>query len=145
VAGTTAITSDEIYSLIDSVDEAYATNGSFLLKRSTLTSLRKLKTTSGGAYVFPEERDNQGYPLLAGYRCYISPSMAGMSAGLVPISFGDHSRFVKRTVAGSLEVRTYIERFAEYSQIGYEGFLRADGALLQSSTATPVKLLTMHT
>jgi HK97 family phage major capsid protein len=143
-AAPTALTSDEIYSLIDSVDESYSSRGSFLTKRSTLTYLRKLKASTAGSYIFPEARDAEGYPLLAGYRVYVSPSMQAMTAGLVPLSFGDHSRFVRRTVANSLEVKIYSERYAEYSQVAYEGFWRVDGALLQSSTTAPVKLLTMH-
>ncbi len=115
------------------------------MKRSTLTTLRKLKTTSGGEYVLPEARDAEGYPLLAGYRGTVSPSMGAMTAGGVPISFGDHSRFVKRTVANSFEVKVFSERFAEFSP-NWDS--PAFGALMahccNRAPRRRSKLLTMH-
>lgn len=142
-ASPTAILADDIWDLIDSVDEAYASRGSFLMRRSTLTALRKMVTTAG-AYVFPEARDADGYPLLAGYRCYISPSMGDLTAAEKVMSFGDHSRFVQRRVRDSLTLKIYNERFAEYSQVGYEAFWRLDGGLLRSATVSPVKYLEMQ-
>jgi HK97 family phage major capsid protein len=142
-ASPTAVIGDELYTLIDSVDEAYQGNASWLMRRSTLTAIRKLKASTGGEYLFPEARDAQGFPLLLGYRVYISPSMGALSTGAKPISFGDHSRFVRRQVRNSLVVKTYVERYAEFGQIGYEGYVRSDGALLKTSTTVPVKFITM--
>ena len=140
-AGATAITADEIFTLIDGVDEAYAQNGSFLMRQSTLTYLHKLKTTSGGQYTFPSERRADGVPMLAGFPVFISPSMGAISTGEKAVSFGDHSRFVRRQVRNSLAVKVYIERYAEYGQQGYESFWRVDGNLLKSGSTVPVKYL----
>ncbi|MGH9516363.1 MAG: phage major capsid protein [Terriglobales bacterium] len=143
-ASPTAVAGDELYSLIDSVDESYQNaNASWLMRRSTLTAIRKLKASTGGDYLFPEARDSAGFPLLLGYRVYICPSMGALSTGAKPISFGDHSRFVRRQVRNSLVVKTYVERYAEFGQIAYEGYVRSDGALLKTSTTNPVKFLTM--
>jgi HK97 family phage major capsid protein len=142
-ASATVIASDEIFDLIDSVDPDYAVNGSFLMRRSTFTALSKLKATAGGQYVFPQERDAEGRPLLAGYPVYMSPSMGAMTAGLKPISFGDHSKFVRRQVKNSLIVRTYPERQAELGRICYEGFARIDGDLAKGAATSPCKYLQM--
>jgi HK97 family phage major capsid protein len=139
----TVIAPDELYSLIDSVDESYQANASCLMRRSTLTALRKLKTTGGGNYLFPEARDADGYPTLLGYRVYVSPSMGALSTGAKPISFGDHSKFIRRQVANSFTVRRYVERYAELGQITFEAFMRTDGGLAKSATTMPVKVLQM--
>jgi HK97 family phage major capsid protein len=139
-SGASAITSDEIFGLVDAVDEAYAQNGSFLMRQSSLTYLRKLKG-SGGAYMFPSERRADGVPMLAGFPVYISPSMGAIATGEKAVSFGDHSRFVRRQVRNSLAVKVYVERYAEFGQQGYESFVRMDGGLLKSGSAVPVKYL----
>ena len=143
-AATTSITPNEIFDLLGSVDEAYATRGSFLMKQSTLIALRKLVSAGGGQFVFPEARDAQGYPTLLGHRVYISPSMGPMTAGEAPIAFGDLNRFVIRRVAGSLEVKIFVERAAEKGQLIFESYWRLDSGLLKSSTVSPVTLLVMH-
>jgi HK97 family phage major capsid protein len=140
-ASATAITPDEIFDLIDSVDPDYAVNGSFLMRRSTFTALSKLKGSGSGNYVFEQEFDASGNPLLCGYPVHFSPSMNAMTASLKPISFGDHSRFVRRQVKNSFIVRTYPERQAEFGRVCYEGFLRCDGDLLKTAATSPVKYL----
>jgi HK97 family phage major capsid protein len=140
-ASATAITSDEIFDLIDSLDPDYAVNGSFLMRRSTFTALSKLKATAGGQYVFPQQLDAAGRPLLCGYPVYMSPSMGAMTAGLKPISFGDHSKFIRRQVRNSFVVKTYVERQAELGRICFEGFARIDGDLAKGAATSPVKYL----
>jgi biopolymer transport protein TolQ len=58
-------------------------------------------------------------------------------------AFGDMSRFVRREVQGSVAIRIYVERYAEFGQVAYEGYLRSDGHLLKTSTSVPVKLLVL--
>jgi HK97 family phage major capsid protein len=142
-ASATAITSDEIFDLIDSLDPDYAVNGSFLMRRSTFTALSKLKGTGSGNYIFPQQLDAAGRPLLAGYPVYLSPSMGAMTAGLKPISFGDHSKFIRRQVRNSFVVKTYVERQAEFGRICFEGFARIDGDLAKGAATSPVKYLQM--
>jgi len=37
--------------------------------------------------------------------------------------------------------KAYVERFAEFAQIGYEGFFRCNGGLPKGSTVSPIVLL----
>ena len=60
---------------------------------------------------------------------YLSPSMPAMTTGLKPVAFGDLSRFLRREVRNSLMTKVYVERYAEFGQVGYEGFWRVDGLL----------------
>lgn len=144
-ASTSAIAPGEIHDLIASVDDAYSSNPQtgFLMRRSTLTALRKLVGTSGN-FMFEAERDADGNPLLLGYRVYISPNCGDLTASAKPIAFGDLGMVIHREVKDSLIVKTYVERFAEYGQIAYEGFVRGDFRLAKGSSVVPVKYLAMH-
>jgi HK97 family phage major capsid protein len=128
-AGSTAVTGDEVLSLMASLDPAYAQRGAFLMNFSTLLSLWKLKTTTN-QYLIPTSVDAEGYPTIFTRRVYLSPSMPSMTTGQLAIAFGDLSRFIRRDVVNSWSLRTYEERFAEFFQLAWEMFLRSDGALL---------------
>jgi HK97 family phage major capsid protein len=143
-AGTTAVTGDEIFALVDSVDPEYANNGSFLMKRTTYSTILKLKGSGSGNYLFKAEFDGMGRPTLLGFPVSFSPSMGAMTTALKPISFGDHTRFIRRQVRDSLQVKTYVELYAAAAAIGYEAFLRVDGDLLKSGSNVPVKYLQLH-
>jgi HK97 family phage major capsid protein len=144
-ASTTAIAPGEIHDLVSSVDDAYSSNPQtgFLMRRSTLTAIRKLVGTSGN-FMFEAERDADGNPLLLGYRVYISPATGDLTASAKPILFGDLSMFIRRSVKDSLVVKSYVERFAEFGQCALEGFWRMDGDLAKSSSVVPIKYLAMH-
>ncbi|MGH9636983.1 MAG: phage major capsid protein, partial [Candidatus Angelobacter sp.] len=64
---------------------------------------------------------------------FFSPSLD------VNICFGDLSRFIRRVAM--VEVKSYAERYAEYGQVGFEGFMRCDGHLLRTDNAAPIKYL----
>jgi HK97 family phage major capsid protein len=142
-ASTTAITGDEVFSLVDSVDPAYAANGSFLMLRSTYTAILKLKGTTNN-YLFEAEFDGAGRPTLLGFPVFFSPSMGAMTAGLKPIAFGNLQSFVRHQVRGSLKLKIMTERFAELGQLAAEAYLRIQGGLLKGSTIVPINVLAMH-
>jgi len=144
-ASPTAIAASEVFDLVSSVDDAYSNNPGtgFLMRRSTLTAIRKLVGTSGN-FMFEAERDGNGNPLLLGYRVYISPSMGDLTATAKSVAFGDLSMVIQRTVRDSMIVKTYVERFAEYGQVAFEGFLRADFRIAKSASVLPVKFLQQH-
>jgi HK97 family phage major capsid protein len=81
----------------------------------------------------------------------ICPSMDSLGASNKPISFGDHSKVVRREVLGSLKVRAYNERYAEYYQFGYSATWRVSAAFMKPSAAgsplvsqSPCKLVVCH-
>jgi HK97 family phage major capsid protein len=141
-ASATTVTGDELLDLISSVDPMYAQNGSFLCNLTTLTTLRKLKGSTSGDYLLDIDTDANGRPTIFGYTVFVSPSMPNMTTGLKSIAFGDLSRWIRREVIGSLEVKTLKERYAEVGQIGYLGLWRVDGALAKAANSpVPVKYL----
>jgi len=142
-ASTTVIAADEIIQLTGKIDAAYLPNASFFMLRSTFITLSQLVGSSGN-FLFPPMRDEMGRPTLLGFPVYFSPSMGAMTAGLQPVTFGDHSKFVRRQVANSLSVRTLVEIYALNGQTTYEAHWRIDGGLLVSGSNIPVTCLTMH-
>jgi HK97 family phage major capsid protein len=143
-ASATAIAGDEIYELIDSLNAAYIANASFLMTHATYTALLRLKGSGSGDYLFHPTFDGAGRPTLCSFPVLFSPSMPGMTAGLQSVAFGDLSRFLRREVAGSLQIRTYRELFAASGSIGWEAFWRVDGGLLLSGSQVPVNCLVQH-
>lgn len=139
-ASATAVTADELWSLVGSVDEEFGPRAVWLMRYSSYVAIRKLKDSSA-RYQFPIETID-GRPALLGRPVYFSPAMGALSAGAKPIAFGDMSKFVRR-IAGPLVVNVLHERYAEANQIGYEGFLRTSGHLLKTSAVVPVKYITM--
>lgn len=142
-AGASAITPDNLFDLLDSVDEAYLASPKcgWLMRRSTLTYLRKLKDTSGASY-FPLDRDANGRFLLLDFPVHIAPSVAAIGTGNKSVAFGDLSYFVSRRVRDSVKVRPFRETYAENAQVGFCAYVRANAGLAKASTAdSPVKYL----
>jgi HK97 family phage major capsid protein len=134
---------DDLYSLLGSVNEAYAespTSG-WMMRFATLIAIYKLKD-SYGRYIFKPERDANGRPLLLERPVYLCPSVDAIGAGNKPILFGDLSRIAIHAVRDSYGVIVAKERLADYYQFAYQSFLRANyGLLRQSGSDSPIKYL----
>jgi HK97 family phage major capsid protein len=69
---------------------------------------------------------------LEGFPYFIAPSMANIGASAKSMVFGDFGKFVIRDVKGLTLIRLN-ERYADYLQIGFMMFSRADSALLDTA------------
>lgn len=144
-SSATAITYNEIIDLVHSVDAAYRATGrcQFKLHDLVLAYLRKVRDDSGGAGLgrpLWEPSVQAGEPdTLFGYRYTVNNDMASTVATTnKTIAFGDFtSAFVVRKVSGGALLRL-AERYADYLQVGFLGFERADSVVQDSSA---VKLL----
>lgn len=147
-ASATVITPQEIIDLVHSVDAAYRASGrcSFKMNDLVLAYIRKLKDDSGGSgYGRPlwEPSIQAGQPdTLFGYPVVVNNDMdSTVAATKKVILFGDHqAHYVVRRVTGGALMRL-AERYAEYLQVGFLAYERAD-ALVQDASAA--KLLVMH-
>lgn len=144
-ASATAITLDELIDLIHSVDPAYRGSGRcrFKMHDLVLAYVRKIRDDSGGSGLgrpIWEPSVQAGVPdLLLGYPYDVNNDMASTIATTnKTIAFGDFTAgFVVRHVNGGMLLRLE-ERYADFLQVGFLGFDRAD-SLVQDSSA--VKLL----
>ncbi|WP_086847051.1 phage major capsid protein [Amycolatopsis kentuckyensis] len=123
---TTSVIYDDLVDLIHSVDPAYrAQNPIFVLNDSSLKVIRKLKDSQGRPLWEPSLQVGAPDTIL-GYGYVVDQGVASMAANAKSIGFGDvRSAYVVRQVAGGQMLRL-AERYADYLQVGYLGFLRLD-------------------
>jgi HK97 family phage major capsid protein len=124
---TTSVIYDDLVDLIHSVDPAYrqADDCRWVMSDSSLRAIRKLKDSQGHPLWEPSVQ--AGVPsVLLGYQYTVDQGVANMAANATPIGFGAiREAFIVRQVAGGQLLRLS-ERYADYLQIGYLGFLRLD-------------------
>lgn len=92
---------DGIMNLFHAVKSAYARNGKFLLNRTTLGSVRKLKDTTG-AYLWQPGVNGAAAPTICGAPYVECPDMPDEGANAFPIAFGDWQRAI--TLVDRLEM-----------------------------------------
>ena len=128
-ASATAVTFDELISLIHSVDVAYRNERSrFMLADASVANVRKLKDSDGKYLWEPSTQVGQPDALL-GYPVSINNEMPAMTTGNKSILFGDfYAGYVVRDVTGVQQLRL-TERYADYLQVGFLAFQRSDGTL----------------
>jgi HK97 family phage major capsid protein len=131
---TTSVIYDDLVDLFHSVDPAHrASKGCrFMLNDASLKVIKKIK-------------DSQGRPLwqagLAGGtpdmildKPYtINQDVATMAANAKSILFGDFSKYKIRRVMDTTVLRL-TERYAEFGQVGFIAFSRADGNLIDAGS-----------
>lgn len=130
-----AITTDELIDLSQSVNAAYRVGPKvrFMFTDSLLSAIRKLKGSGDGQYIWQPADARTGAPsTLLGYPYSINDDMDGFAASKKIAVFGDFSRYVVRRVR-MFAVRRLVERYADYFQVGFIGFARFDGALVDTS------------
>lgn len=133
---TTSIIYDDLVDLLHSVDPAYRKTSKFMLADSTLKVIKKLKDTTGrplwSAGVSAADPDT-----ILGYQYSINQDMPAMAANAKSVLFGDFSKYYIRDTQGAM-IRRLDERYADYLQVGFFGFQRTDGNLIDAGT-NPIK------
>ncbi len=132
VAAVGAVTGDELIDLQGALDPAYDSNAAWMMKRATLTTLRKLKTTDL-QYIWIPGLANREPDTLLGRPIIINQDVRGMNADMRSIAYGDFKAYKIRDVMGITLLRL-VERFAELAQIGFVAFSRHDGDIIDAGT-----------
>ncbi len=127
---STAISGDELISLIYAVDAKYRQNGSFVMKDSTVSLLRKLKDGQG-QYLWQPSLVAGQPDRLYGYPIYTSSKMEEATAGKKSVLFGDFKKFRILDRRG-LYFQRLNEIAATTGQVGFLAFRRYDSKLLVS-------------
>ena len=131
---TAAISFDDILNLEHSVDPLYRTmpKTRFQFHDTTFKALRLLKDNYG-RYIWEPAVQLDAEATLFGYKYSINQALPtyGTSGNQVVI-FGDHDRYLTRIVK-DFATRLLVERYADYDQQALIGFMRVDGALLDTS------------
>ena len=141
-ASTTAIVFDELIDLEHSIDPSRRSNKgvAYSFHDSILQHIRKLKS-GDGLYMWSNGTQAGQPDLVNGRRYYINQNMASsIASGAKTILFGQLNMFKVRMV-NQFVIQRLVERFAEYNQDAFVGYMRADGGLLNAGD-NPVKYLT---
>ena len=137
-ASATAITVDEIISLVYALKSPYRRNANFLMNDATVSLLRKLKDNNGAYLWQPSVQAGQPDKLL-GYDLYTSPYVPTVEAGAFAIAFGDFQNYWIGDRAGRT-VQRLNELYATNGQVGYVATERVDGKVI---LAEGIQLLQM--
>lgn len=138
---TNALDADELIDLYHSIDPAYRNSPSmaWMFSDDTLKAIRKLKDGQGN-YLWQEPNLRTGEPGLFMNTPYaINQDMPAIATSSNPIVIGDMSRYIVRRVR-EFAIRRLVERYADFYQVGFVGFGRFDGELIDNNA---VKTLTM--
>jgi HK97 family phage major capsid protein len=134
---TSSVIYDDLVDTLHSVDPAYREGSQWMMHDSSLKIIKKLKDSQGHPLWQPSLIASQPDTLL-GYGIQINQQMAVMAANAKSIAFGQLSKYFIRDVKGITVVRL-AERYADFGQVGFLAFARADGNLLDAGTH-PVSL-----
>ena len=127
-ASATAITVDEVISLVYALKSPYRRNAKFLMHDATVSLLRKLKDTNG-AYLWQPSVQAGEPDRLLGYEIYTSPYVPTVAAGALTVAFGDFKNYWIGDRAGRT-VQRLNELYATNGQIGYVATERVDGKVI---------------
>lgn len=139
--GTNSIGYADLVALEHSVDPLYRRTAKYVFHDQTLKFLKTLLDKYGRPLWVPGLTVNAPDTIL-GYPYVIDQAMDQIGASKNTVLFGDLSKFVVRKVR-DLSVLRLVERYADYGQIGFIGFARADSNLIDAGTH-PINILQQH-
>lgn len=138
-ASNTAVTRAELLSTMMSVDAAYRENGRWLISDTILQYVLALTDDTNQPLWLPGNNGPIGDTILG--KPYVINNDLATGASAKAFAFGDLSKYLIREVTG-IEFLQLNERYADYHQVGFLAFMRADGDLLNAGT-NPVKYATL--
>jgi len=130
-ASATKVTFGELKNLIHSVDPAYRSSGNcrFMFNDMTLRDLKDEKDTTGRPLWLPGYETGDPDRIM-GYGYEINQHMEAAGANAKPVLFGDFSHYTIRDVMQLMMFRMTDSAFTMKGQVGFVGFQRSDGKLL---------------
>jgi len=138
-AATSGVTFEELKELIHSVDPVYRDSGNcrFMFNDNTLRELSLLKDANNRPLWLPGVE--AGDPdRIYNYGYTINQNMADFAANAKSVAFGDFSHYTIRDVMNLMMFRMTDSAFTTKGQVGFIGFQRSDGKLLDVGGAVKV-------
>jgi HK97 family phage major capsid protein len=139
----TAVTYDSLVNLQHSVDPAYRANGNarWMFNDNTLSAIRKVKDDQKRPIFVPgyETGNPEGAPdRLLGAPIVINQQMADMGASARSILYGNMSAYHVRDVMAVQMFRFTDSAFTKKGQVGFLGWMRSGGNLIDVGGAVKV-------
>lgn len=141
-AATGAVTSDELQRLVYSVPKAYRNERMRLMMHdNTYRDILQLKDGQGRYLFMPDPRTSPSDVRIWGVPVVINNDMPTLATTNITITAGDHFHYKIRDVRGFQVIRLN-ELYANNLQVGFIGFSRHDGGLIDAGQG-PVRHLVM--
>jgi len=136
---STSIGYTNLVDLLHLVDPAYRDrpDAKYFFHDTTLKAIRKLLDSSNRPLWQPgiSAGFGNGFPPTILDKPYVvNNDMPTMAASAYAVGFGALKNYKVRRVAGGTTIMRLTERYADYLQVGFLGFLRFDGNLLDAGT-----------
>jgi HK97 family phage major capsid protein len=130
-AAAADITFDELDALAHSVDPIYRESGKclFMFNDMTLKKLKGKKDANNRPLWLPS-LDTGAPDRIGGYGYQINQQMADIAANAKAVAFGDFSHYTIRDVMQLMLFRMTDSKYTLKGQVGFVGFQRSDGKLL---------------
>lgn len=140
-AATNAITADEIIDLYYSVPEEYRANAVFAMNDATVKTIRKLKLTGTGEYLWSPGLNGAPNTIL-GKPLHTSEYIPTLAASKEVVAFGDFAECYKIADRQGFNFKILDQLYAATGQVGFRGDARSDGRGILASTG--IKVLKTH-
>jgi HK97 family phage major capsid protein len=133
-ASATTVTFDELIDLQHAIDPAYRGSPTcrWMFNDGSLKVLRKLKDGQSNYLWQPADVRTGAPSTILGFGYVVNQAMPSMTTGQKSVLFGDFRKYVVRRVR-EVAVRRLNERYADFDQVGFLGFARFDGELLDTA------------
>lgn len=135
-------TYDALVNFQHTVDPAYRNNATWMGSDSALRAIRLIKDTQGRPIFVPgyEVGVPGGAPdSLLGRPFVVNQDIAAPAANARSLVFGNLSKYYIRDVT-TIQTKRLVERYADFLQIGFLGYHRTDGRLMDAGT-NPIRVL----
>jgi HK97 family phage major capsid protein len=138
VAGTSAITADELIGFVYALASPYRANASWLMNSATAAALMKLKASGTGDYIFREGLAAGQPATILGRPLYLAEDMPNMTTGAIPILFGDiRSAYLINDRTG---LRVLRDPFTNRPYVMFYATTRVGGGLLDPNAVRAIKM-----
>ena len=123
-AAATAITSDEVVKLKDSIKDVYQSNAIWIMSTATRTALRLLKG-SDGHYLLQDDITSPFGSTLLGKPVYVSDNMPEIEAGATAIYYGDMTGLATK-FSENITTQVLREKYADEHATGVVAWFEFD-------------------
>lgn len=118
---------DVIINLEGTLKQRYLNGAAWIMSRSTKSTIRKFKNSSGDMYLWqPSFREGEPSTLL-GHPVYVDDYMPAIGAGEFPIAFGDFRHAYR--VVDHVQVRVLRDPFSNKPNVGFYTTKRVGGGI----------------
>lgn len=137
-AAATAITSDELIDLQESVPDAYQADAIWIMSKATRTAIRKLKDKDGNYILNKDATAKWGYTLF-GKPVYVSDNMPAMTSSKPAIYYGDMSGLAVK-VSENVSIEILREKYATQHAVGVVGWIEIDAKIENQQKISVLKM-----